>query len=288
MKIAVIGRDGQLARSLVQRAGFSGLELTAIGRDRLDLSDVRTIAPALEAERADVVINAAAYTGVDAAEDDEARAFAVNAVGAAEAARACAANGVRFIHISTDYVFDGTGSETKDETAAAAPLGVYGRSKLAGEQAVREADSNALIVRTSWVFSPFGKNFVKTMMGLAKDRDEIRVVDDQIGNPTSALDFAEGLLRAAEQGWGGGALYHLAGTGTASWAYLARAVMDECVRLGLPTAKIVPIPTSEFPTRAVRPRNSTMDSSRFASDFSFIMPDWRVSLRTVIEQIARG
>ena len=233
-----------------------------------------------------MVVNAAAFTAVDAAEEEEARAFAINAAGAGEAARFAAEAGARFIHISTDYVFDGSGNAERDESAPTGPLGAYGRSKLAGEEAVRAAAPDALILRTAWVYSPFGHNFVRTMMKLAQGRDELRVVADQRGNPTSALDLADGILVAARSGDGG--VYHLAGTGSASWAEFAEAIMDECRRLGLPAAKIVPIPTAEYPTPAKRPMNSMLDSSRFAERFGFVMPDWRSSLRIVVERLARS
>ena len=285
MRLLIIGKNGQVAQSLVERAGrVPGLDVQALGRDAIDLERPGSIAPAIAAAAPDVVINAAAFTAADAAEDEEARALAVNAAGAGEAARASAAAGARFIHLSTDYVFDGTGTAARDETAPTGPLGVYGRSKLAGEKAVRAADPGALILRTAWVYSPFGHNFVRTMMRAARDRDELRVVADQRGSPTSALDLGDAILAAARAG--GEGLFHVAGTGSASWAELAQAVRDECGRLGLPTARIVPIPTSDYPTPARRPMNSMLDSGRFAQRFGFTMPDWRVSLRAVVKRLA--
>jgi len=287
MKLLVLGEKGQLAQSLVERAAAAGgIEIRAFGRVAIDLEKPETVASAIEAERPDVIINTAAYTAVDAAEDEEAKAFAVNAVGAGEAARASAAAGAKFVHISTDYVFDGSGREARDETAATRPLGAYGRSKLAGEAAVREAYPGVLIVRTAWVYSPFGHNFARTMMNAAKQRDELRVVADQRGNPTSALDLADGLLAAARQGWDEGETLHLAGTGSASWAEFAEAIMDECRERGLPAARIVRIPTSDYPTPAERPLNSMLDSSRFQARFGFAMPDWRDSLGAVVERLA--
>jgi dTDP-4-dehydrorhamnose reductase len=287
MKLLVIGKNGQVAQSVVERATASAdLEIRSFGREVVDLERPQTIASAIASEHPDVVINAAAFTGVDAAEEEEERAFAVNSAGAGEAARASAAAGARFIHLSTDYVFDGSGSGARDESAPTGPLGAYGRSKLAGEEAVRAADPRALILRTAWVHSPFGHNFVRTMMKAASGRDELRVVADQRGNPTSALDLADAILAAARAGDGG--LYHLAGTGSASWAEFAEAIMGQCRRLGLSAAKIVPIPSTDYPTPARRPMNSMLDSRRFEERFGFTMPDWRSSLRIVVERLARG
>lgn len=287
MKLLVIGKNGQVARSLVERAAASpDIELRALGRDTLDLERPDTIAPAIALEQPDVVINAAAFTAVDAAEGEEARAFAINASGAGEAARASAAAGARFIQLSTDYVFDGSGSDARDESAPTGPLGVYGRSKLAGEQVVRVVNPGALILRTAWVYSPFGHNFVRTMMKAAAERDELRVVADQRGNPTSALDLAQAILVAARSGESG--LFHLAAKGSASWAELAEAIMSKCRLLGLPAARIVPIPTAEYPTPARRPMNSMLDSGRFEERFGFVMPEWRSSLRIVVERLAGG
>lgn len=289
MKILVIGKEGQLARSLAERAeALSDVELVAMGRDRIDIEQPASLIEAIAVGKPDVVINTAAYTAVDDSEDDAARAFAINAAGAGEAAKASAAAGIRFIHLSTDYVFDGSGSVARDESAPTGPLGVYGRSKLAGEQAVRAADPDALIVRTAWLYSPFGRNFVATMINAAKTHDELRVVDDQRGNPTNALDLADAILAAAHKGWSSGDLFHVAGTGDTSWAGLAEAIMAECERLGLPTAQIVPIPSVDYPTRAERPRNSMLDCRRFQERFGFNMPEWRESLLPVVARLGRG
>jgi dTDP-4-dehydrorhamnose reductase len=282
----VLGETGQLAQSLVERGAAAGMDIRAVGRGAIDLEYPDALAPAVREAQPDLVINAAAYTAVDAAEADEARAFTINAVGAGEAARASAEVGAAFIHISTDYVFDGSGERARDEAAAIGPLGAYGRSKLAGEEAVRQAHPNALIIRTAWLYSPFGHNFVRTMMNAARQRDELRVVADQRGNPTSALDLADGLLAAARRGWAKGATMHLAGTGAASWAEFAQAIMDECLRLGLPSARIVPIATSEYPTPAERPKNSMLDSRRFQERFGFTMPEWQESLGPIVERLA--
>ncbi|HEY1605319.1 MAG TPA: dTDP-4-dehydrorhamnose reductase [Allosphingosinicella sp.] len=294
MKILVTGRHGQLARSLVERcASHPGLEIVALGRPVLDLEAPKTIAPAIRAAAPDVVINAAAYTAVDQAEDEPDRAFAVNAEAAGLVAAATRAGGARLIHVSTDYVFDGRATEPYDEAAATAPLGLYGRSKLEGERRVRDADPAALIVRTAWVYSPFGRNFVKTMLTLAESRDRVSVVDDQRGSPTSALDLADGLLAAIEA-WGQGVttagdpVYHLAGSGAASWADVAICVFEAARRNGLPAAEVERISSATWPTRALRPANSMLDSSKFERDFGYRAPDWRESVATAVALIAEG
>lgn len=286
MKILVAGRRGQVAQSLVERAAaFPQFDLIAIGRPEGDLTRPEAFFQLVKDLRPAVVINAAAYTAVDQAEGDPATSL-VNRDGARSLAEAAKRVGASFIHLSTDYVFDGSGDVARDESAPTAPLCAYGRSKLAGEEAVQNADPNALILRTAWVYSPFGLNFVRTMMKAAAERDELRVVSDQRGNPTSALDLADAILVAARAGESG--LFHLAGTGSASWAEFAEAIMGECGRLGLPAAKIVPIATRDYPTLARRPMNSILDSSRFAKRFGFVMPDWRSSLRPVVERLAGG
>lgn len=256
-----------------------------MGRPDLDLGQPGSAAKAIEAIRPDVVINAAAYTAVDQAEDEPELAMRINAEAAGEVAEAAAKAGAAVIQLSTDYVFDGTGVGAYLEDAPTAPLGVYGRTKLAGEEQVRAANPRHLIVRTAWVYSPFGRNFVKTMMAGAQSRDVLTVVDDQCGNPSSALDLADGLLTATRQGWNSGGTYHLAGTGSASWAQFAAEIMDQCEALGLPRAHIVPIASEDWPTRARRPANSRLDSSRFERDFAFAMPPWANSVRQVVERL---
>jgi dTDP-4-dehydrorhamnose reductase len=174
------------------------------------------------------------------------------------------------------------------EDAAVNPLGVYGRSKLAGEDQVRAANPRHAIVRTAWVYSPFGRNFVKSIMAAAGVRDRLTVVDDQRGSPSSALDLADGLLAMIAAGGGWGETYHLAGSGEASWCEFAREIMDQCAANGLPHVPVDPIRTEDWPTRAVRPRNSVLDSTRFHQTFGFAMPNWRESTRMVVERLARS
>ena len=288
MRIVVTGTEGQLTRSLVERASLHpGIELLALGRPQLDLEIPGSVAKAIADAAPDVVINAAAYTAVDQAEDEPERAFRINADAAGEIADAAAQAGAAVIQLSTDYVFDGQGSGAYREDAAVNPLGVYGRSKLAGVEQVRAANPRHAIVRTAWVYSPFGRNFVKSIMVAAGVRDRLTVVDDQRGSPTSALDLADGLLAMIHVGGGWGETYHLAGSGETSWCGFAREIMDQCAANGLPHVPVDPIHTEDWPTRAVRPRNSVLDSARFSRAFGFAMPDWRESTGRVVERLAR-
>lgn len=294
MRVLVTGEQGQLARSLAARgAGIEGLELRTIGRPLLDLERPETIEPAIRAAAPDVVVNAAAYTAVDDAEGEPERAFRINGAAAGEVAEAARRCGARVIQISTDYVFDGTGEGPYAETAPTRPLGVYGRSKLEGEERVAEANPDHVILRTAWVYSSYGRNFVKTLLGAAANRNELRVVADQRGNPTAAGDIADGILALVEC-WrerpelGLGGTYHLAGTGEASWFEFATAIFQESARHGLPTASVKPIRTADWPTRAARPANSVLDSRRFAADFGYRAPLWRRSMAAVIAELGCG
>lgn len=291
MRLLVTGTQGQLARSLVERAAsHPQFELVAAGRPELDLEIPGSAAAAVRSIAPDVVINAAAYTAVDQAEDEPDRAMRINGEAAGELAAAARAIGAPIIQISTDYVFDGRSAAPYAEDAPTNPIGAYGRSKLAGEERVRQANPDHLILRTAWVYSPFGHNFVKTMMRLAQTRDGLTVVADQIGNPSSALDLADGILAMLE-GWrdgeriGLGGTYHLAGTGSASWFDFARAIFDECRARGLPAAEVEPIRTADWPTKAARPANSQLDSSKFSQDFDWQMPDWRQSMANAVSRL---
>ena len=290
MRILVTGREGQLVRSLAEAAAKrGGIEIIAAGRPDLDLELSGSATRAIAAAAPDLVINAAAYTAVDQAEDEPERAFRINGEGAGEVAAAARAAGAPIIHISTDYVFDGASEQPYREDDPTNPLGVYGRSKLEGEDQVRRSNPDHLIVRTAWVYSPFGKNFVKTMMRAAREREVLSVVADQRGSPSSALDLAEGLLAvarrwSADRSAGLGQVYHLAGTGETSWQGFAAYIMKECARLGLPAARVEPIKTADWPTRARRPANSVLDSGKFAHDFGFRMPEWRQSVSQIVSR----
>src|SRR4051794_12803168 len=270
MKVLVTGTQGQLARSLVERGSRRvGIDILAVGRPELDMEAPGSAERVIAVAAPDVVINAAAYTAVDQAEDEPDRAFRVNAAAAGEVATAAARIGASVIHISTDYVFDGRGTEAYSEDGATNPQGVYGRSKLEGEEQVRAANPRSTIMRTAWVYSPFGRNFVKTMLAASQTRDVLTVVDDQRGNPSSALDLADGLFSILDS-WragprtGSGETYHLAGTGTTSWCGFARRIMTECREQGLRAAEVEAIRTADWPTRAARPKNSALSSAKFA------------------------
>ena len=283
----VTGRDGQLAQSLAERGGKS---IILAGRPDLDLAVQGSARSAILAARPDMIVNAAAFTAVDLAETEEAAARRINADAAGEVAAAARELGVPLIHISTDYVFDGSGGVPYAETAATNPINAYGRTKLAGESAVRAATPDHLILRTSWLVSPFGKNFVRTMVELGQQRETLSVVGDQYGNPTSALDLADAILAVAGH-WSTGArtglgqTYHLAGSGIASWFDLAVAVQDDLACLGKKSAAVVPITTADWPTPAPRPAYSALDCTKFASDFGVVMPDWRASLGPIVARL---
>lgn len=283
MKILVIGRHGQLAQCLAERGGDA---VTLAGRPDLDLAIPGSAQAAILAARPSLVVNAAAFTAVDLAETEEPAAIRINAGAAAEVADATAELGVPVIHISTDYVFDGRATAPYAESDATNPLGAYGRTKLAGEFAVRAANPDHLILRTSWLFSPLGRNFVRTMVELGRSRDSLNVVGDQLGNPTSALDLADAILLIADRLESGdrtglGQTYHLAGSGIASWYDLAVAVQQEA-GTGTPVTAIA---TADWPTPAARPAYSALDCSKFARDFGHIMPDWPVSLGPIVARL---
>jgi len=290
MKLVVTGVSGQVAQSLADRAP-PGVTVIALGRPAIDLADPAGIAPALARLDADVVVNAAAYTAVDKAESDRDAAFAVNATGAGAVAGAAQALGLPLIHLSTDYVFDGAKAGAYVETDQPCPTGVYGASKLAGEAAVLAAHPGAVIARTAWVYSAFGANFVKTMLRLAASRDELGVVADQIGNPTSAGDIADGLLQIAanllarrgDRALAG--VFHMTGHGEATWADLAEAVFAASAARGGPAALVRRITTAEYPTPARRPANSRLDCAHLAAVHGVRLPDWRGSVETVVGRL---
>jgi dTDP-4-dehydrorhamnose reductase len=289
MRILVTGRNGQVAQSLAERASADH-ELIFVDRPGFDLANPETIARAVERIRPDIVFSVAAYTAVDKAESERELALAVNGEGPGILARAAAGIGAPIVHLSTDYVFDGSGDHPYREDDPVAPLGVYGATKLAGERAIAASGARHAILRTAWVYSPFGNNFVKTMLRLAADRDELTVVEDQRGCPTSALDIADAMLRVADI-WasdpdkGADTVYHFAGSGETNWADFARAILAFSAARGGPTASVRGIPTSAYPTPAKRPANSRLDSSRFAQTFGRRAPDWRESLEWVVKRL---
>ncbi|MGL6208498.1 MAG: dTDP-4-dehydrorhamnose reductase [Paracoccaceae bacterium] len=282
MKVMVFGQTGQVARELARRSPLD-VTATCLGRDSADLSDPSACAAAILACDADVVINAAAWTAVDKAEAEEAGATVVNGDAPGAMARAAAARGIPFLHISTDYVFDGAGDQPFQPDNPVSPLGAYGRSKLAGEVAVRAAGGNHLILRTSWVVSAHGNNFVRTMLRLGALRESLNVVADQIGGPTPAAAIADALFVAAKAMVGGatGGTHHFSGAPDTSWADFAREIMAQA---GL-ACTINDIPTSAYPTPARRPHNSRMDCSALAVQFGIARPDWRAGLGDILKDL---
>jgi len=262
------------------------LEVIAVGRPDLDLERPGSADRLISAVVPDVVINAAAHTAVDDAEREPQRAYRINAEAAGEVAAAALEHGAAIIQISTDYVFDGAAAEPYDESAVPDPLNVYGKSKLAGEEQVRAANPRHVIIRTAWVYSPFGRNFVKTIMKAAETRDTLTVVDDQRGSPTSALDLAGALLHMLQGELAFGEIYHVAGCGSTSWCGFAEAIMEDCRRLGLAAADVQPIASADWPTAARRPVNSALNSFRFEHDFGYSMPRWEESLPGIIGRIS--
>lgn len=278
MRILVFGKTGQVACELQRQA-----DVLALGRAEADLANPEACAEALRAADADLVINAAAWTAVDKAEAEEAAATVVNGAAPAAMARAAAERGIPFLHVSTDYVFSGAGTAPWTETDPVAPQNAYGRSKLAGEEGVRAAGGNSAILRTSWVFSAHGANFVKTMLRLSETRDTLNVVDDQIGGPTPAADIAAALLRmgrAMAQGQPGGT-YHFGGVPQVSWAGFAREIFAQAGR----KVRVGGIATEAYPTPARRPLNSRMDCSALSRDFGIAAPDWKAGLAQVLKEL---
>ncbi len=289
MRILVTGARGQVVTSMLERAP-PGVEVVAMGRPALDLADPRSIERAFDGELADVVVNAAAYTAVDKAEAEEALATRINGDGAGLVAAAARALGAPIIQLSTDYVFDGASGRPYREDDPTGPIGAYGRSKLAGEEAVAAANPRHAILRTAWVYSPFGANFVKTMLRLGETRSEVRVVADQIGSPTSALDIADAVFavagalvaRPSPETYG---VFHMTGAGEASWAEFAQSVFAQAHALGRPAVSVAPIATADYPTPARRPANSRLDGARFKRDYGVELPHWRGSLKVVVERL---
>lgn len=287
LSLLVFGRSGQVAREIAALAG-PDLAVETLSRAEADLTDPAICAAQIGVTDADVVINAAAYTAVDKAESEEDLAHLVNAEAPGAMAEAAAERGLPLLHVSTDYVFDGSGERPWREDDPTAPLGAYGRSKLAGEAAVAAAGGAHVILRTSWVFSAHGANFVKTMLKAGAERDRLRVVDDQHGGPTAAADIAAALVRIARAhaaGRGVDGLFHYAGAPTVSWAQFARAIFAETGWSAPPAVE--PIATADWPTPARRPANSRLDCTRISEAYGLAATDWRPSLSRVMAALVR-
>ncbi|HYE95250.1 MAG TPA: dTDP-4-dehydrorhamnose reductase [Rubricoccaceae bacterium] len=292
MRVLVTGAGGQIGHELVERAPAFGVEATGLGHAALDVADAGAVRRAIGGVEPDVVINAAAYTAVDRAETEPEVAFAINRDGVAALASACAAHGIPLIHFSTDYVFDGTKRTPYTEDDPPNPLGVYGRSKWEGEEAVRAVLDRHVILRTAWVFAGHGHNFVRTMLRLAREREVLRVVADQEGCPTPARGAAEAALTIARQlaeppaRWG---TYHVAGTPPTTWHRFAEAIAAEARRHGpLVATHVEPITTADYPTPAPRPAYAVLDTRRTARAFGLTPPAWREALPEVVAALLAG
>jgi dTDP-4-dehydrorhamnose reductase len=293
MRLAVTGRHGQVVLALLERAAAVGHVVVPVGRPELDLADdnAARVLAALEAAQPDVIVSAAAYTAVDQAESERDLAFAINARGAGLVAQAASKLGVPLLHLSTDYVFAGDAAASYTESDICAPQGVYGASKWAGEQAVLENHADSVVLRTAWVVSPFGTNFVRTMLRLAVTREEINVVADQHGNPTDALAIADAILTVARNLLGSADLalrgvFHMACHGETTWAGLAAAVFEMSEALGGPSAQVRPIGTAEYPTAARRPANSRLNCGRLLELHGVALPSWRDAIAVTVARLA--
>jgi dTDP-4-dehydrorhamnose reductase len=294
-RVLVTGRGGQVATGLATALPARGFEAVLVGRPEFDLERPESIAAAIAEARPDAVVNCAAWTAVDAAEDEEPAAFRANALGPARVASACArAGGAPLIHLSTDYVFDGRKGAPYTEEDAPNPLGAYGRTKLAGEWAALSGAERVVVLRTAWVHAPMGRNFVRTMLALGAQRPELRVVADQRGCPTAAPDLADAiaalLARLRETGWRPEyrGLFHAAGEGETTWHGFAEAIFEAAAPFGGPRPKVVPIATAEYPTKAARPADGRLDCARLARVFGVRLPHWREGLARVVRALHGG
>lgn len=292
MKILLIGKNGQVGQEL-QRTLLPLGDVAALGRESLELGDLAAVEQVLAAQAPDVIVNASAYTAVDRAESDEALATAVNAGAVAAMAAYAREHGALLVHYSTDYVFDGTKETPYREDDATAPQSAYGRSKRAGEEAILASGCQALVFRTSWVFSSHGGNFIKTMLRLAGERDSLNVVADQFGAPTSAeliADVTALAIAAYRRGALAGGIYHLTASGATSWHGLASYAIERAIARGASLkadpAQIKPIPTEAYPLPAKRPRNSRLDTSKLCGALDLQMPDWKVHVDRLIDQLS--
>jgi dTDP-4-dehydrorhamnose reductase len=288
VKLLVTGRTGQVGHELARLAWPSGWRLAAFDHAGLDITRREAVFAAVAEERPDLVINAAAYTAVDRAESETEAAWAGNAEGPGHLAAACQEAGIPLLHISTDYVFDGSKSGPYREDDPVNPIGAYGRSKEAGERAVRAALTEHMILRTAWVYGAHGNNFVKTMLRLAGERPVLRVVADQHGAPTSAADIAGAIAAVARQIASGNArwgTYHFTGSGATTWHGFAEAVFAEAAPYRGPPPRVEPIATADYPTPAQRPANSVLDCTRIAQDFGIVPRPWRAALAEMIREI---
>lgn len=293
MRVVVTGHSGQVARCVAQVANDQlDLDIVFLHRPDFDLLETSSVEDQICQHSPDIVVSAAAYTAVDLAEDEENLAFAINAVGAGAVAAAAKKCDAPIIHISTDYVFDGTKEGEYSETDVPNPQTAYGRTKLAGESFVASANPEHIILRTAWIFSAFGQNFVKTMLRIAKEKNEVGVVNDQFGNPTSAYEIAKAIIAVAklivEPEFDSFGVYHFAGPETMSWADFAKVVFEQSAAQGGPICSVTEIDTSQFPSRAVRPKNAAMDCSKFEAVFGRGVAHSDMDVRLSVSEIIKN
>ncbi len=282
--ILLFGKDGQLGRALLatlQGIGDATGPVTAMGRSEADFADTESIRQTVLDLRPRIILNAAAYTAVDKAESEPELAMRINTTTVGAMGQAAAAVGARVVHYSTDYVFDGTKASPYVETDATAPLNIYGESKLAGENALLGSGAQAIVLRTSWVYAAVGKNFLHTMLRLGRERDELRIVDDQTGAPTAAEDLAAATVRILQNWHQQSGVYHATAQGQVSWAGFAAEIFS-MAGIG---AKVVPIPAAEYPTPARRPANSRLNCAKLLADFGVQLPPWQQGLGQVMQNI---
>ena len=286
MNILVTGANGQLGREIQRLSAVSPNNYTFTDVAELNVTDAGAVRQAVAQTRAEVIVNCAAYTNVERAEEDEEAADRLNRGAAENLARAAEANGATLIHVSTDYVFDGTGHRPYTEDMATSPLGAYGRTKLAGEEAVKASGCRYLILRTAWLYSEYGNNFLKTMLRLTSERETLRVVFDQVGTPTYAGDLALAIFSLIEAGryTGNEGVYHFTDEGVCSWYDFA---VEIAAAAGHDTCRIIPCHTSEYPTKATRPAYSVLDKTRFKETFQMDIPHWREALIYCMKRLQR-
>lgn len=291
MRILVAGGQGQVGSAIAELGLEQNLDLIALGRQDLDITSAQAIDSVFAKYEPDLLINAAAYTAVDKAESEPELAYAINETATALLADACTERGIPMLHISTDYVFDGTKDSPYLESDAVNPIAVYAKSKEAGERALRERLERHIILRTSWVFGHHGNNFVKTMVRLAKDRDRLTVVADQFGGPSSARGIAKAVLTIAAQYRGGSSIawgtYHYCQKPYVSWHQFAETIVARAIEIGLVDheVEVVPIASSEFPTPVVRPENSRLDTTALIFTFGIVDTEWAEDVDNVLESL---
>lgn len=281
--ILVTGANGQLGNEFrMLESGYPGYEFIFLSKEQLSITDKESVEKAFGTYKPDWCVNCAAYTAVDKAESDTEQATAINATAAGILAEACATFNTKFIHISTDYVFDGSSSEPYREDHPTGPINAYGQTKLQGEQLVMKHNPNAIIIRTAWVYSFFGNNFVKTMMRLMKERESINVVEDQVGSPTYAADLAQVVMHIITQNAKANGIFHYSNEGRISWYEFALAIRD----LTGSRCKVNPIPSQQYPTPAKRPQYSLLDKSKIASTFLVPIAHWKESLEICVRKLS--